>query len=252
MWGRPRGFAATGRAVSTAARQTKVRPSASAPPAPAPATPAVVAQASPLVSSVAIPACAAPPPAPCALPASAVRVVDALYSEIPGAEVGIVHREARVPFTAAARAEDGSGDILSVTVPSAQTLLISDVEFYAQGPSASIPGDQVTLDDAQLAGYVAAYLLVDNRSPLDLYSEIDAPAKTNDQRPIKASAFSKLGPVLGGSGRQPHVYLRVNAGQTVRLSFACFRSPAVAVDHIGAILRGYLVPTAILAAKTCT
>jgi hypothetical protein len=201
------------------------------------------------------------PPGPTALaqpslhaPASTLsraRLVDVFFSQIPTADVNYFFRDARVSYTAGARADDGSGDILSYRVPDAQTLVISDVEFYAQEANPTLPGDQLTIEARRLTGFVGAHVLIDDRSPLDLYSLIDMTDIAGAQN-FMASAFAYFGHVFGGSNRQPHFFLRAREGQTVRLAYSVVNPPAISVDNIGAVVRGYVIPSAILAAKTAS
>lgn len=193
-----------------------------------------------------------PAPPPVGPAPTSVRIVDALYGDVPGAEVTFLERDARVPFSATGLASDGSGNILSYVVPAGQTLLISDVEFYAQRPNPLIAGDQLAVDGRQLQGYLGLHFLVDDRSPTDLYADVDPPKGAVDARPVRGSVFSAFGKVIGGTDRQPRVYLRAREGQTVRLAYSVVRAPVIVVDHIGAALRGYLVPTTIFAAKTAS
>lgn len=193
-----------------------------------------------------------PSPPPTGPAAVAVRIVDALYGDLTGSEVAFVEREARVPFSTIAALSDGSGNILSYVVPPGQTLLISDVTFHAQRPNPLLPGDQLAVDERQLEGYVALHVVVDDRSAIDRYAQIDAPTGAVDQSPLRGSIYSMLGTVIGGADRQPHAFLRAREGQTVRLGYTVVRNPVIAVDHIGASLRGYLVPSAICTAKSAS
>jgi len=181
---------------------------------------------------------------------STTRLVDTLYSDLPSGEVSYLFREARARFLPIARAEDGTGTILSLQVGSAQTLLISDVEFYAQAPNPLLPGDQLAIEARQLAGYLTLHLLVDDRAPFDLYAELDAPVGTASPQSVQGSVFNSLGKVIGGAERQPHLFIRAREGQTVRLGYSVVNAPAIPVAHVGAMLRGYVVPTAIFASKT--
>jgi hypothetical protein len=222
------------------------------PAAAAPAGPAAPVPAGPLVMP-AVPreGAAVPPatprdlaPAHCLDSPGAARLVDSFYAAIPTAEVSYLFREVRKHFAQDARAEDGSGTLLSYVVPAGQTLLISDVEFFAQAHS------QEEIEARRLAGYVSLHFLVDDRAPLDVYTEISAPqGQLGDA--AKGSGFASLGHAFGGPGRQPFVTFRAREGQTVRLAYTTLRPPDIAVDEIGAALRGYIVPSALLAAKTC-
>lgn len=181
------------------------------------------------------------------------RLVDLFYSEIPTGDVNYFFREGRVAFNPSARADDGSGTIVSYRVQEAQTLVISDVEFYAQQPNPAVVGDQLAIEPRQLTGYVGVHVLVDDRSPLDLYSEIQMPAaEFAGAVPLIGSAFSWFGKVFGGADRQPHVFFRAREGQTVRLAYTVVNAPVVPVGNIGALVRGYVIPSAILAAKTAS
>ncbi len=203
--------------------------------------------------------CAQPLVAPAATPASGAypagsiaRLVDTLYSDLPSGEVSYLSREARGRFRPTAQAADGSGTILSLEVGSAQTLLISDVEFYAQTPDPLFPGNQLPIEARQLAGYVTLHLLIDDRAPFDIYAELDAPVGAPNQQTIQGSVFTSLGKVIGGTDRQPHMFIRAREGQTVRLAYTVVNSPTLPIDHVGAMIRGYVVPTAIFASKTAS
>jgi hypothetical protein len=192
-------------------------------------------------------------PLPQAPALTRARLVDLFFSEIPTSDVSYFFREGRVAYTPGASATDGSGNILSYRVPDAQTLLISDVEFYAQAPNPAVVGDQITLDPRRLTGFVGVHILVDDRSPLDLYSLIQMPqAEFSGTQDFMGSAFSYLGHVLGGAERQPHVFLRAREGQTVRLAYTVANAPTAPVTNIGAVVRGYVIPSTILAAKTAS
>jgi len=214
------------------------------------AGPGGVQPALPCAPAPTAPVPAQPPPAPSMISATSVRIVDALYSDVPTAEVTFLQREGRVPFSPNGAASDGTGNVLVYTVPQNQTLLISGVEFYAQRPNPLVAGDQLAVDPRQLAGYVALHLIVDDRAPMDLYAEIDAPKGAIDTSPLKGSIFSTLGNVVGGADGLPRQYLRARDGQTVRLAYTAVRQPVIVVDHLGALLKGYLIPSAIFDAKT--
>lgn len=187
------------------------------------------------------------------IPITRTRLVDQFYAEIPTGEISFFFREGRVPFNQFARADDGSGTILSYRVPDAQTLVISDVEFYAQRANPSIPGDQLAVEPRQVTGFVGLQVLVDDRSPLDLYTQIEMPqSEFPNTVSLVGSAFSWLGKVFGGADRQPHVLFRAREGQTVRLAYTVVNVPSVSVSNIGAVVRGYVVPSAIFAAKTAS
>jgi hypothetical protein len=194
------------------------------------------------------------PPGPTPTPPSAItrtRLVDLFYSEMPTGEVSYFFREARVGFNPSGRADDGTGTILSYRVQEAQTLVISDVEFYAQRPNPAVTGDQLSIEPRQLTGFVGLHVLVDDRSPLDLYTEIQLPpAEFPGTQPFLGSAFSWFGKVFGGADRQPHVFIRAREGQTLRLAYTVVNTPNVTVGDIGALVRGYVIPSAILTAKT--
>jgi hypothetical protein len=66
------------------------------------------------------------------------------------------------------------------------------------------------------------------------------------------SAFTYFGHVFGGANRQPHLFLRAREGQTVRLAYSVVNPPAIPVATIGAVVRGYVIPSAILSAKTAS
>jgi len=192
-------------------------------------------------------------PPPATMPATAVRVVEGLYAQVPPAEATLFQREAMVPFNLAARGADDSGTIFSFVVPSGQTLLLTDAEFSALRANPITPGDQLGVEPRQLAGYVALHLFVDERSPIDLYSEIVLPTgAAPGVDPIRGSFFSAFGSVIGGAARQPFGVLRVREGQSLRLAYTVARAPVIGVDTIGALARGFLVPTAIAAAKTAS
>jgi hypothetical protein len=181
------------------------------------------------------------------------RLVDLFFSEIPTPDVSYFFREGRVAYTPGSSASDGSGNILSYRVPDAQTLLVSDVEFYAHQPNPAQPGDQLTIDPRRLTGFVGVHVLVDDRSPLDIYSLIQMPqAEFSGAQDFMGSAYSFFGHVLGGADRQPHLYLRAREGQTLRLAYTVVNAPNVPVANIGAVVRGYVIPSAILAAKTAS
>jgi hypothetical protein len=223
------------------------------PPLPAPPRPAkpTVVAPTPTPPGPTAPATHSPhSPAPAL---SRSRLVDVFYSQIPTADVNYFFRDARVAFTPGARADDGSGDILSYRVPDAQTLVISDVEFYAQEPNPTVVGDQLTIDARRLTGFVGVHVLIDDRSPLDLYSAIQLPqAEFSGAHDFMGSAFAYLGHVFGGAERQPHLFLRAREGQTLRLAYTVANPPNIPVANIGAAVRGYVIPSAILAAKTAS
>jgi hypothetical protein len=243
---RPRGFPSSGGAMP------KTCPGVPAPPG-GPKQPTPTCSPSPNPSQIPSP----PPGRPgCRGPAQPgvvqpVRLSDLFYSELPTADLGFLFREARVTYLPTGRASDGTGTILSYRVPDAQTLLISDVEFYAQTPNPALPGDILTVDERKLTGFIGAQILVDDRSPFDIYTTVDMPqAEFAGAQPFLGSAFTRFGKVVGGSDRQPHFFLRAREGQTVRLAYTVVNVPVTPVGHIGAVMRGYVVPSAILTAKT--
>ena len=177
-------------------------------------------------------------------------LVDGFYSALPPEEVSFVQREARVPFSQNVRIEDGSGEVVKLEVPAGRTLLVSSLDLYADPPHGA--GTRFRAGD--LRGFLAFALLFDGRSPFDLFSEIDVPTPTPTPDPgagvVRGSYFSTLGRVFGDSAEAPFVPLRAREGSCVRASYAVLRPPLVSVGHIGAILRGFLIPSALLDKKS--
>src|SRR5262249_30114280 len=169
--------------------------------------------------------------------------IDGFYGDLPPGEVLFVRREVRVPFASNARIDDTSGDILRLTVPAAQTLVVTGVEFYADGPdSAGAPPPPA----GSLRGSLAFAFTFDDRVPLDAYTAIDAPGATPDPTGVvRGSFFSSTGQALGGPAETWHFALRAREGMVVRAAYAVLRAPATPPGHVGAIVRGFMVPTAV-------
>jgi hypothetical protein len=175
----------------------------------------------------------------------ASTLVDGFYSDLPPDEVAFLQREARVAFNANARMDETSGDILEFDVPSARTLVVTGLEFYADPQD----GGQPLVADA-LRGYIAAALLFDGRVPFDLLSTMDVPAGSPDPSGIvSGSSFTTLGRVIGPDVTGPHFVLRAREGTSVRAAYSVIRSFPLPIGHIGAILRGFVVPSALLEKK---
>ena len=172
-------------------------------------------------------------------------LIDGFYSALLPQEATVLYREARVPFASTARL-DGTGDIVRFDVPAGQTLILTGLDFYADAPD----GSTYRFEDGDLRGYLAFALMFDGRAPFDIYSEIDIPGAPPDpSSAVRGSFFGGLGRALGRAGDSPFVTLRAREGTAVRGCYAVLRQPPLAVGHIGAIVRGFLVPSAVLDKK---
>jgi hypothetical protein len=171
------------------------------------------------------------------------QLVDGFYSMLPPDEVSFLERNYRVAFNSSARIEDGSGDILQFDVPATQTFIVTGLDLYADAPD----GVAMRFRDGDLRGSLAFALLVDGRVPMDLYSSVDIPTAPPDPSgAVRGSYFSGLGRALGRAGDSPFVRLRAREGAQVRVSYAVLRQPQTPVGHVGAILRGFVLPSALL------
>src|SRR5262249_61344418 len=97
-----------------------------------------------------------------------------------------------------------------------------------------------------LRGSLAFAFTFDDRVPFDSYTAIEAPGATPDPSGIvRGSFFSSVGEAIGGPAETRHFALRAREGTVVRAAYAVLRAPATPPGHVGAIVRGFMVPTAV-------
>src|SRR5262249_33410794 len=72
-----------------------------------------------------------PPGPPTPAPQRVPVLVDSFYGDLPPNEAIFLRREGRVAFSGSARIDDGTGDLVRITVPTGQTLIVTAVGFYA-------------------------------------------------------------------------------------------------------------------------